>query len=199
MDRKLISWARAVKARNARRNAGGALKVPPLWLFSDRERLADPGPVLRRLPKGLCGLVLRPGGTMSPATWRSALLVCRARRFPVVVAGLPPCRPSAFPLGRHFAGTEAVVRHKHGLATAAAHDPAQLMRAVRARVDCVFLSPAFATLSHPGAAALGPLRWSRLAVASRVPMIALGGIAGTNVQRLGRRGCHGVGAIGALL
>ncbi|MBV8703931.1 MAG: thiamine phosphate synthase [Acetobacteraceae bacterium] len=51
--------------------------------------------------------------------------------------------------------------------------------AATAGVNFVFLSPAFPTASHPGGAALGAARWSRLAARSAAPVAALGGIDGT--------------------
>ena len=43
-------------------------------------------------------------------------------------------------------------------------------------VDAVFLSPVFATTSHPGAASLGPLRAAMIAAHEQVPVYALGGV-----------------------
>jgi thiamine-phosphate pyrophosphorylase len=62
----------------------------------------------------------------------------------------------------------------------------------------VFLSPVFATASHPGAAALGPARWVRMARFARLPVAALGGIDGASIRRLPPTICMAIGAIGAL-
>jgi thiamine-phosphate pyrophosphorylase len=75
---------------------------------------------------------------------------------------------------------------------------AELVRARRSRANLVFLSPAFATASHPGGRALGVVRWTRLAGAAQMTVAALGGIDGHSVRRLPRRYCHAVGAIGAI-
>ena len=50
--------------------------------------------------------------------------------------------------------------------------------------DAVLLSPAFLTRSHPGAAALGPLRFRLLAAHARTPVIALGGMTPATAHRL---------------
>jgi thiamine-phosphate pyrophosphorylase len=193
MDGKLISWAHAVKARQRRRFP--LSKLPPLWVFSDRDRLPDPAPVLMSLPKGLCGLVLRPGGVMPVETLQRSLAVCRARRFPVVLAA----PGGGMGAGRHFPRSGGILRHSVGLRTAAAHDPAELVRAARAGVDCVFLSPAFATQSHLGARGLGPLRWNLLALRARGPVVALGGITALSVRRLSPLLCRGAAVIGAAI
>jgi thiamine-phosphate pyrophosphorylase len=85
-----------------------------------------------------------------------------------------------------------------GFVTSSAHGLADLRRAARAGADLAFLSPVYATASHPGAAYLGSARWSRLARAPPVAVAALGGIDGASVRRLPAGRCHCVGAIGAL-
>jgi thiamine-phosphate pyrophosphorylase len=82
-------------------------------------------------------------------------------------------------------------------ATASAHGVAELRRAERAKAGCVFLSPVLPTRSHPGAPALGPVRWGLIARKSSIPVLALGGITGASVRRVPARWCAGVGVIGA--
>jgi thiamine-phosphate pyrophosphorylase len=63
----------------------------------------------------------------------------------------------------------------------------------------VFISPAFPTHSHEGAAALGAHRWRRLARrAGPAKAYALGGVDGKSIRRLGAM-CRGAGAIDAFL
>jgi thiamine-phosphate pyrophosphorylase len=65
----------------------------------------------------------------------------------------------------------------HGLRTAPAHDLAEIRAAEEAGAAALFLSPVFATRSHPGAAVLGPERFAALAAQTRLPVIALGGMS----------------------
>ncbi len=74
---------------------------------------------------------------------------------------------------------------------------AELRRAERAKAGCVFLSPALPTRSHPGARALGPVRWGLMARRSTIPVLALGGMTGATVRRMPARWCAGVGVVGA--
>jgi thiamine-phosphate pyrophosphorylase len=71
-----------------------------------------------------------------------------------------------------------------GLRSASAHDLRELKTAERNGAALVFLSPAFATRSHPGARALGPVRFGLIARQARVPVIALGGVDGRKARRL---------------
>ena len=181
MDARLAAWARAVKARRR----GG---LPPLWLFTDAVRVADPGAAIAGLPRGLCGVVLRDG----TAAERAVLVrQCRGLRIPVVAAG-----ERVAGAGVHLRGGRGRGSGR-GLVTSSAHGRVELCRAVRAGADVVFLSPVFPTLSHPGAPVLGVLRWA--ALARRFPglLYALGGVDGGTVRQVPRFAA-GAGAIGAL-
>ena len=63
-----------------------------------------------------------------------------------------------------------------GLRTAPAHDLAEIRAAEAAGAALVFLSPVFATRSHPDAPPLGAARFDALAAAARLPVVALGGM-----------------------
>jgi thiamine-phosphate pyrophosphorylase len=168
-----------------------------LWLFTDAARLPDPLPAVRALPKGF-GVVFRHDGAADRAELGLALArICRARGLTLVVAG--DARLAArLKAGVHLRDGRwpGLVRPRRGLVSSSAHDGATLRRARRAGADLVFLSPVFPTASHAGAAALGPLRWARLALTGGV--YALGGLTGANVLALGRK-ATGAGAIGAFM
>ncbi|MCX7380623.1 MAG: thiamine phosphate synthase [Alphaproteobacteria bacterium] len=196
MDHKLVAWARAVKS--AGRGAG---RIPPLWLFTDASRLPDPAASVARLPAGLCGVVFRHDGDPDRAALgRRLAAICRRRRLALVVAG-DWRLAAALGAGRHLRGGRGgggASGGRDGLTTSSAHSAADLVRARRAGVQIAFLSPAFATASHPGAAGLGPPRWCGLARlhARGMAVAALGGVDGRTVRRLVF--CRAVGAIAAL-
>ena len=214
MDARLLAWARAVSRRRNRPPC-----LPPLWLFTDARRLPDPRPVVARLPKDLAGVVLRHDTDPERAALgRDLARLCRARRLKLVVAGNPRLAVALgagmhLRAGRWPAGAPIPPRRRGTLLTSSAHSAADLRRAAHAGADLAFLSPAFATKSHPKAAALGPLRWARLARGAAFPkaaqpqtarpkavlhVAALGGIGGASVRRLPRDLCRAAGAIEAL-
>jgi thiamine-phosphate pyrophosphorylase len=165
--------------------------LPALWLMTD-ERLGDGlWDALARLPRG-GGVVFRDYAT--PAVERRARFdrvraIARRRGLVLVVAGdAPPGRAD----GRHNR------RAGRGIATFSAHDPAQAVAAMRAGADALFVSPVFATASHPGAPTLGPVRFGLLAKRLPVPVIALGGVDARRFRRLKPLGAYGWAAIDAL-
>ncbi len=195
MDQRLGAWGRAVKARQAR--TGNTL--PTLWLFTDAERMPDPLPAIRALPRGQCGVVFRHDGIPRRASLAGQVArICRDRNLPLTIAGDPrlAARLGAgvhLRAGRHPDLSGLQTR----LITASAHTVAEIRRAARAGASAIFVSPLFATLSHPGAPTLGAFRFAALCQL-HPGLFALGGIDGATARRLPRARCCGAGAIAAL-
>jgi thiamine-phosphate pyrophosphorylase len=189
MDAKLLAWALRVKPR--------ATRLPRLWLFTDVSRLPDPLAAVALLPRGAAGVVLRPEGMGDELVARIAGL-CRARRLTLSVAG--DARLAArLHAGRHWRGGRppAPSACAEPALTGSAHTLIEVRRCRRAGVRLVFVSPVFATASHPGGRALGVRRWAALARLAGGRAAALGGIDGRTVRGLPAT-CRAVGAIGAL-
>jgi thiamine-phosphate pyrophosphorylase len=189
MDQRLLAWGRAVKQRRRSR-------FPVLWLFTDAARLPDPLPAIARLPPGLCGVVFRHDGVADRAALGMAVArLCRARRLGLVVAG--DVRLAArLKAGLHLRGGKraGLARHRSGLTTSSAHDVAQVVRGRRTGAQILFISPVFASASHPGQPALGAVRWARLArLAGSADAYALGGINGRKVNALASFCCGAAG------
>ena len=150
--------------------------LPRLWLMTDERQGEDLWAALERLPRR-SGVVFRHYGL--PAAERRALFkkVRRAarRRKLILVAAGPP-----------LPGADGVHgRRGRGLKTASAHNLRELKAAERAGASLVFLSPVFATRSHPGAKPLGRRRFALLAHQASVPVIALGGMNAEKARSLG--------------
>lgn len=198
MDRKLVAWARAVKARRPRS------PQPALFLFLD-DRIADPVAAVGRfvtLPgaHALCAVVLRARDRDRRLGLARALLpLCRGRHVPLLVGG-DVRLARRLGLGSHRPASERAGRRRASprrWLTASAHGVATLRRAGGAPLR--FVSPVFATASHPGAPALGPHRLARIAVRAPrgIAVAALGGIDGQTVRRLPRT-VRAIGAVDSL-
>jgi len=206
MDARLMAWGRAVKQR--RRSEEPANRLAVLWLFTDTLRLPDPLPAIARLPRGLCGVVFRHDKAAErPALALQVAKLCKRRDLDLVVAGdvrLALKLGAGIHLrggrwqGRVRPGSVRLGRWRLNLVTSSAHDFAEIRRAQSAGAQIIFLSPVFPTPTHPGAVALGAVRWVRLARQFKgLKLYCLGGVSGKNIRLLGHFGA-GAGAITAL-
>ena len=163
--------------------------IPTVWLMTD-ERLGERlWAALERLPRG-SGVVFRHYET--PLAERRQLFarvrrIARRRRLLLIRAG-------SAPLGRE-AGTHN--QRGRGVATRSAHDRREAVAAVRAGARVLFVSPVFATRSHPGARPLGPLPAAAVVRGLPVVRIALGGMTPQRYMRVSRLGFDGWAAIDA--
>lgn len=161
--------------------------VPRLWLMTD-ERLGDAvAAIVRRLPPG-SGIVFRHYDTPARERRRlfaSILWIARARRLVLIRAGADRLRGE---MGTH-------ARVGPGIVTWPVHTRRE---AVRARfASAVFVSPVFATQSHPDAMGLGVARAVTLARASGGVKIALGGMNDRRFRRIAPSGFDGWAGIDA--
>lgn len=146
--------------------------LPPIWLVSDARNDAVLEQALRRLPRG-SGLIFRHYH-LPPAERRARFAALRriARQHGHLAFLSADARTArawnadgAYGSARTLTWGPALPR----LVTA--HSRREL-RAFRA--DAFVVSPVFPTRSHPGAGALGPVRFRLLT--GQAPVIALGGM-----------------------
>ena len=147
---------------------------PRLWLMTDERQGEALWQALRRLPRG-SGLVFRHYGLERGERRRlfERIRKIAVRRHLLLLVGGGGLRGDGVHGGRG-----------RGFRSASAHNLRELKSAERSGAGLVFLSPAFATRSHPGARPLGPLRFGLIAGQARIPVIALGGVNKLNARRL---------------
>lgn len=139
-----------------------------------------------RLPEG-AGIIFRHYSLAE--TERRALFeaVRQAAPGPVLLADAADLAESWGAAGSHG-------RHG-GATTAPAHNLAEIRAAEAAGAALIFLSPVFATRSHPDATILGAEGFSYLAGQTRLPVVALGGMNAERAKRLdGAYGWAGIDA-----
>jgi thiamine-phosphate pyrophosphorylase len=166
--------------------------LPKVWLMTD-PRLGDGLlAAVRKLPMR-SGVVFRhydlPEGERR-ALFRRIARICRQRGHILVLAGLHDWNAK----GVH--GKPRV--RPHQILTMPVHSVNEIRQAKALGADLMFLSPLFATRSHPGARVLGLIQFSRLAkLTGGAKVIALGGITRNKAQALTRRVAYGWAAIDA--
>ena len=160
--------------------------LPQLWLLSDERNDAALDGALRRLPRG-SALVYRhyhlPDGARI-ARFRALRRIARARDHLVILAD-SALTAREWGADGYYGAPLALTPRRAGLLTVAAvHDLREIAQANRVGADAALLSPVFATRSHPGARALGPLRFRLMARCAAMPVIALGGVDQRGADRL---------------
>ena len=160
--------------------------LPELWLLSDERNDGALERALRRLPRG-SGFIFRhyhlpPEARI--ARWSALLRVARARGHLAILAD-SSLTAREWGADGAYAAPRALYPTRRIVTIATAHSLRELGEANRARADLVLLPPAFPTRSHPGARALGPVRFRDLAARATMPVIALGGMTRRTARRLG--------------
>jgi len=184
----------------ARLGAAHGCLLPPLVLMTDDERLEDPLGAARALPRGSMVVVRTRDPDRRRELTRRLVELSRWRGLFVLVAGDPALAAVAdglhLPEARMKEAAHWRARCPRLLITASIHSLAGLRNT--AFVDALFLSPVFPTASHPGRAALTPVRANQMARLAAKPVYALGGLTAGNALRLSPRSFSGLAAIGAL-
>ena len=181
--------------------------LPPLFFFTDENRIADTLATIGRLPPDT-GVIFRHYGHPDRAALaREVTHLCRPQKRLCLVAGSARLARDVGADGVHWPEhqfrTALAARRTFPIdwiITTSAHSLSALFRIRECAVNGVFLSPVFPTESHPGATAfLGPLRARMWIRQSAAPVYLLGGIDNRSAARLKSSGAAGFGAIGSLL
>lgn len=183
--------------------AGGATGAPfHLAFLSDRRRGPEVLAFAAALPPGAAVILRDYDDPERPAMARALADIAAARGLVLMIGADADLARAVGAAGVHLRSGDlaAGAGARHGLVvTAACHSAEELERAAAIGADIAFLSPVFPTASHPGAEGLGAEAFRRLAAASAIPVLALGGVDETNAMRLAGANVAGFGAIGAFL
>ncbi|MCL6730931.1 thiamine phosphate synthase [Sphingomonas hankyongi] len=155
------------------------MMLPRLWLMTDERMGNRLWEAIERLPAGEAGIVFRHYATEKTVRGRLAAQVAECCRKRDLALGLGSDAALAHEVGADFihnapepAGTLRLSKSVHSIEDA--------IRARAQRAALVFISPVFATRSHPGREPLGPDAAVAIAAAAGLPAIAMGGM---NAQR----------------
>lgn len=164
--------------------------LPRLWLVSDARNDALLEVALERLPRG-SGLIFRHGhlgARARKARFDRLQRLCHRLGHIIVLSGSPR-------RARRWGADGSYGPPCPGRCLATAHSLDEIAQANRCGAAAVILSPVYPTRSHPGAKALGRVRFLALARHARQPVIALGGMT---LRRFRGLPVHGWAAIDGL-
>lgn len=154
--------------------------LPQLWMMTDERQGDGLWAALDRLPRG-AGIVFRHynmGKNGRQALFERVKEIVRRRDHLLMLAGTSEQALAWGADGSHGRGPG------DGLRSAPVHNWSEIRDAERDGAAFLFLSPVFATRSHPDARPLGPAEFNRLARRTDLPVIALGGMNRIRVRRL---------------
>ena len=156
--------------------------LPLIWLLSDARNDAALERALAHLPAG-SGFVFRHyhlKPDQRRARFDELAAAARRRGHCVILSGAH----QGWGADGVYGPVGLVAQVQEGLRLGTAHGGTDLQAANQAHLDGVFLSPVFATRSHPGGATLGVQGFQVLAQQALMPVIALGGMTGARARQL---------------
>jgi thiamine-phosphate pyrophosphorylase len=170
---------------------------PRIWLMTD-ERLGERlWAAIDRLPSG-AGIVFRHYSLEQAEREQLAMRVAQAARERGLTVAIARNADLAHGAGANLVHNPVQVPSALPFSQAV-HSIEQAEQARTAGAALVFVSPVYATRSHPGATPLGPPRAAEIARAAGVPAIALGGMDAKRFADLEGEGFYGWAAIDAWL
>lgn len=196
--------------------------VPSLLLLTDSDRLPEPEAAIARLPGGIrsrlgqrfkAAVIVRERDPASlEKLVRRLRPLCRQRGIALIIANDIRLALRVDADGVHFAERNlsarlarflSTRRRRRLLVTASAHNARAVLKACKLDVDAILVAPVFATKSHPGSVSLGAIRFAGIISKSKARLrgrtiIALGGVAPQNANRLIAAGANGFAAIESL-
>jgi thiamine-phosphate pyrophosphorylase len=158
--------------------------------MTDERSQAGLYPALAALPRG-SGVIFRHYSLLGDerrALYDVVRFYAKARRLVLVLAGSQKLAQAWRADGSHG-------RHR-GALTAPIHSLRERLAAEQAGVKLLFISPVFATRSHPGAKALGRIGLAKLSIGAKAKTIALGGMNARRARGLAVYGWAGIDAFG---
>ena len=169
-----------------------------LAFMTDSARAPHPEIIARVMPRG-SAVILRDYENPHRAALARRLRSITKKTGTLLIIGADPALSEKVGAdGVHYPSWASPKPAREGvIITAACHEAEDLTRAKDVGANLAFLSPVFATNSHPDAKTLGIERFKALAAASPLPVIALGGVDEVNAGALQGRNVVGLAAISA--
>lgn len=170
--------------------------LPRAWLITDERQGDRLWSALKTLPNE-AGVIFRHYSLQAEA--RRAMferVMAAGGGDRLYLLGGTPALARAWGAGGSYGGVTAR-KTSELIRAAAVHSRRELAAAERGGADLVFLSSLNPTRSHPGAPALGRLRFAVIARRARVPVIALGGIESSALYDWRRLNAYGWAGIDA--
>jgi thiamine-phosphate pyrophosphorylase len=180
-----------------------------LHLITDRTATADlPAAVGAALEGGVDWVQIREKTAPAQDLYEMALSLgrlCRANHAGLMVNDRADVALAAGASGVHLARRSLPVSAARAIMSPgrlvglSVHTLAEAVEAEKAGADYVTFGSVFPTRSHPGQAGQGVKALAEVVRAVNIPVLAIGGITGANLQEVLATGCAGIAIISAIL
>ena len=173
-------------------------RLPQIWLFTDERNDARLARAIMQLPRG-SGIIFRHyhlPEALRRERFAFVKKLARQRRHMVFLAGSAGLAQCWLADGIHGRDRRRLTTRRLGH-SAPVHNAREIHQANRAGAEVFFLSPVFATRSHPGRRPLNRLQVRRLAALCNGVVILLGGMNRHRYRMHKNHLTHGWAAIDA--
>ncbi len=189
------------KARTRLNLAIAGSKMVFVAMTDEFRSCGDPDTLIKNLPRG--GILIFRHYSHPYRTQLAAKTVLRCHRKSIrcLIAGDIQLAKNSKADGVHFPEHQLTKmchqhqRPKRWITTASAHNLKALHKAKNFGLDAILVSPVFATNSHMGAKPLGIFKFATICRQAPVPIIALGGITSSRINRVRRAGAIGIAGV----
>ncbi|BDW90930.1 thiamine phosphate synthase [Thalassospira tepidiphila] len=206
MDKALLKQSRRLNLRNG----GPNCPIPPIVLMTDDQRLPDPEPAIRALPRDSMVIFRHYDHPMRAKLGAKLRTICRAKGIPFLVANDVALALKVDADGLHFPEYRALTDPgiyqripEHFMRTSACHALTTIQRLglipEATRPDGVLISPIFPTQSHPGTNPMSRTdirQISRMCHMLGITPIGLGGITAQTTEKLRMSALASIAGIG---
>ena len=170
-------------ARRRIRIQGHSDHLPSAWFLTDPQRTPNPLPIMQKLPCGW-GVIYRHFGSADRHDLAYAMLKSAQKRKLVFCVSWDDQMDLTRFDGVHWprwalTGSKPSLDFRQ-INTTSAHSREQIAQATKFKMEACFLSALFPSKSASAPPPIGVHRLARLQKSSRIPLVALGGINGSN-------------------
>ena len=179
--------------------------LPKLFFFTDRKQFSDIFAVIESLPNFEAGIIIREYDLSCCQRVEFAKKIIEIARKKSLLVLIGKDLKMALELGAdgvHFSDHDklwkkysAFKTKKNFIFTCSIHNLKSLKKAYNSGFDALFYSPVFSTKTHLNQKPIGVMRLAKIALKSKIPLYALGGINLGNLRQLKNCCINGIAGI----
>lgn len=178
--------------------------LPKLFFFTDRKQFLDIFAVIKSMPDDKAAIIIREYDLSRLERMefaRKIIKIAKEKSLLVLIGKDLKMAQNLKADGVHFSDHDCYLTKyqkfktkKNFIFTCSIHSARSLKKAQNSLFDVVFYSPIFATKTHPNQKPAGVFSLAKIALKSKIPLYALGGINLDNLKQL--KNCHISGIAG---